>query len=158
MKSDEIEDFVSSALEERGLNPDVDVVPNENEYIVKFRHVEDCDGCEGDDEWLWRIGSEFVYYGQTDEEVGQVVEKKVTHIEDRNEQMHARRDFPSKKFYNWLEEQGTDEVPVSEVRENYPGFFEAYDLGVVTMTVEEGENMVPVRDFKDCVKFGSPKD
>lgn len=158
MKSDELQVYISEALEEHGLNPDVDIVPNENEYIAKFRHVEDCEGCDGDDEWLWRIGSEFVYYGQTDEELENVVDQKIQNIADKNKEMHSRRDFPSREFVDWLDRKDTYSISISEVRREYPGFFEAYELGPVTMSMENGRQMVPVCDFIDCVKYTYPQD
>lgn len=158
MKSEELKALIQEELEEEGLNPDVEVIPNENEYIVKFRHVEDCQECDEEDEWLWRVGNEFIYYGQTDEEVEEIVRDKVEQISERNDNMHARRDFPSKEFVDWLEEQGDYDVPVSEVREEFPEFFEVYDLGAVTVRMEDGKEHVPVRDFVDCVKYGHTKD
>lgn len=158
MKSEELEALIREELEKRELNPDVDVIPNENEYVVKFRHVEGCEGCDKEDEWLWRVGNEFVYYGQTDKETKEIVEDKVDKIYNKNEEMHARRDFPSKEFVNWLEREGSYDIPVSKVEEKFPEFFEVYNLGAVTVRMENEEQHVPVRDFIDCVKFGHPRD
>lgn len=159
MKSEELEALIREELEERGLNPRVNIKPNENEYIVKFSHMEDCGECDDEEDFLWKIGNEFVYYGQTDEEVKELVEKEVGKIAERNENMLARRDFPSKEFVEWLDEEGGYNISFSKVEEEYPEFFEIYDLGSVTMKMgDDGESYVPVRDFIDCVKYGHVRD
>lgn len=159
MKSEELEALIREELEERELNPLVDIKPNENEYVVKFCHMEDCADCDDEEDFLWKVGHEFVYYGQTNDEVKEIVEKKADKIDEKNEEMLSRRAFPSKEFAEWLEKQNSYDIPVSKVEEEYPKFFEVYDIGPVTMRMgDDGENYVPVRDFIDCLKFGQPRD
>lgn len=155
MKSDEVEERIRGELEERGLNPLVQVKPRDRDFICKFYHVE----TDEDDEWRWKCGAELVYYGQSDAEFLDTLERKVNNLEECANRMKARDDFPSKEFSEWIDNMNEHSVPLESVEEEYPGFFDAYDLTGVTMELDDDEKpLVPIRDLRDCVRLGFVRD
>lgn len=64
-------------------------------------------------------------------------------------------------FLEWLEEDVDGYyVNASRVAEEWPAFYEDYEMGPVTSKFdpETGEVQTPVRDFRHTVKYGQPLD
>lgn len=157
MKSDEVEERIRDELEERGLNPVVQVKKRDRDFICKFYHVEESD--EEDVEWEWKSGAELVYYGQSDAEFLDSLERKVNVIEESASRMQARDEFPSEEFLEWVEEHDEYAISLERVEEEYPSFFEAYNLTGITMKMDDdGKPLVPIRDLRDCVRLGYCRD
>lgn len=157
MKSEEVEERIREELEERGLNSLVKVRKRDRDFICKFYHVEETD--HEDMEWKWKVGAELVYYGQTDSEFLSSLEDKVNSMEEQVETMRLREDFPSEEFLEWVEGLNVQNVSTERLEEEYPSFFDAYNLTGITMSVDdEGTPHIPVRDLRDCVRLGYCRD
>lgn len=69
-------------------------------------------------------------------------------------------EFNEEAFLDWLREQDGYYMNDTMLREKWPGFYDNYDLVGVTMKMDEdtGETLVPIRDYRQAVKFGQPLD
>lgn len=69
-------------------------------------------------------------------------------------------EFDTGEFLDWLEEQDGYRVSANEINENWSGFYDHFSITGVTMTINEdtGEKMVPKRDFRQAVLYGTPLD
>lgn len=64
-------------------------------------------------------------------------------------------DFDSEAFLDWLDDIDGYRVRASRVREEWPEFEEATGgLIGVTMTYDDGESLVPKRDYRHKVLYG----
>jgi hypothetical protein len=68
--------------------------------------------------------------------------------------------FDKEGFLDWLDEKDDYFISSKEVEEEWPEFYEQYQLGTVTVKYdpEVDETLVPKRDYRDCVIHGHPLD
>jgi hypothetical protein len=67
--------------------------------------------------------------------------------------------FDDDQFLDWLDSIDGGYVDAGRVNEEWPTFHKHYSLGGVTITVgEDGESLVPKRDYRDVVIHGQPRD
>jgi hypothetical protein len=66
--------------------------------------------------------------------------------------MNCRR-----KFLNWLDEQDGHSVRADVVDEKFPNL--DVKLGAITVSLDEdGNTLIPKRDYRDAIKYGQPLD
>jgi len=67
--------------------------------------------------------------------------------------------FDDDQFLDWLDSVGGGYVATERVVEEWPSFYEHYSLyGVTTQVGDDGELLVPKRDYRDVVVHGQPRD
>lgn len=61
-------------------------------------------------------------------------------------------------FLDWLDEQDGYYIADQLVRDEWPEFYDEYDLGGVTFKMDGDSVMVPRRDYRHAVVYGYPLD
>lgn len=62
-------------------------------------------------------------------------------------------------FIEWLYEQDGYAIPDSRVRSEWPEFYDEYELVGITVTEDEDGNvLIPKRDYRQAVVYGQPLD
>lgn len=68
--------------------------------------------------------------------------------------------FNEQSFLDWLDEIDGYYVEQSRIKEEWPQFYEHYELGPVTSKYdpETEEIETPIRDFRQTIVYGQPLD
>lgn len=67
-------------------------------------------------------------------------------------------DFNEQEFLEWLNEIDGYYVSRDRIGEEWPDFYEYYNLTGVTVKMEDGKVMVPKVDYRDAVELGTVGD